>query len=237
MPSLCVCQGISAVECAGSAPSGAPSAGDCSLRNWQATGQLTGVNGQSAAARWAESHAGAELPVADGAASLQEAVADVLTRKAAAVCVEHGVGTLVVVGGVAANSRIRALTEERCRAAGLTLRVPPLRPCTDNGAMIAAVGNLLVHDPQAGEVGSQDAAEVQANRQSRADTAVTSQRGGFPRVHPGGEGRSRSRGHVGVHPSTVHSGSPPAPRTALASRCRPCHRCRMPRWPGWRSTP
>ncbi|MFF0300503.1 tRNA (adenosine(37)-N6)-threonylcarbamoyltransferase complex transferase subunit TsaD [Streptomyces sp. NPDC004562] len=99
---------------------------------------------KTAAARWAEGHAGRELPVADGAASLQEAVADVLTRKAVAACAEHGVGTLVVVGGVAANSRVRSLAEERCRAAGIELRVPPLRLCTDNGAMIAAVGDLLV---------------------------------------------------------------------------------------------
>lgn len=99
---------------------------------------------KTAAARWAEGHAGRDLPVADGAASLQEAVADVLTRKAVAACREHGVGTLVVVGGVAANSRVRAMAEERCRAAGIELRVPPLRLCTDNGAMIAAVGELLV---------------------------------------------------------------------------------------------
>ncbi|BBC92154.1 tRNA (adenosine(37)-N6)-threonylcarbamoyltransferase complex transferase subunit TsaD [Streptomyces rochei] len=99
---------------------------------------------KTAAARWAEGHAGRELPVADGAAALQEAVADVLSRKAVAACAEHGVGTLVVVGGVAANSRVRALTEERCRAAGIELRVPPLELCTDNGAMIAAVGGLLV---------------------------------------------------------------------------------------------
>ncbi|MEW2407792.1 tRNA (adenosine(37)-N6)-threonylcarbamoyltransferase complex transferase subunit TsaD [Streptomyces griseoviridis] len=99
---------------------------------------------KTAAARWAEGHAGRELPVADGAASLQEAVADVLTRKAVAACREHGVGTLVVVGGVAANSRVRSLAEERCRADGIELRVPPLGLCTDNGAMIAAVGDLLV---------------------------------------------------------------------------------------------
>ncbi|MFG2474925.1 tRNA (adenosine(37)-N6)-threonylcarbamoyltransferase complex transferase subunit TsaD [Streptomyces fagopyri] len=99
---------------------------------------------KTAAARWAEGHAGRDLPVADGAASLQEAVADVLTGKAVAACTEHGVGTLVVVGGVAANSRVRSLAEERCRAAGVELRLPPLGLCTDNGAMIAAVGDLLV---------------------------------------------------------------------------------------------
>lgn len=99
---------------------------------------------KTAAARWAEGHGTGGLPVADGAASLQEAVADVLTRKAVAACAEHGVGTLVVVGGVAANSRVRGLAEERCRAAGIRLRVPPMGLCTDNGAMIAAVGDLLV---------------------------------------------------------------------------------------------
>lgn len=99
---------------------------------------------KTAAARWAEGHPAGTLPVADGAASLQEAVADVLTRKAVAACAEHGVDTLVVVGGVAANSRVRSLAEERCRAAGIELRVPPPRLCTDNGAMIAAVGDLLV---------------------------------------------------------------------------------------------
>jgi N6-L-threonylcarbamoyladenine synthase len=49
-----------------------------------------------------------------------------------------------VVGGVAANSRVRSLAEKRCADAGITLRVPPIRLCTDNGAMIAAVGDLLV---------------------------------------------------------------------------------------------
>lgn len=101
---------------------------------------------KTAAARWAESHRlrGEEPPVADGAASLQEAVADVLTRKAVAACKEYEVKTLVVVGGVAANSRVRALAERRCASAGIELRVPPMTLCTDNGAMIAAIGDLLV---------------------------------------------------------------------------------------------
>jgi N6-L-threonylcarbamoyladenine synthase len=101
---------------------------------------------KTAAARWAESYRARGLtpPAADGAASLQEAVADVLTRKALAACAAYGVRTLVVVGGVAANSRVRALAEERCAAAGVELRVPAMTLCTDNGAMIAAVGELLV---------------------------------------------------------------------------------------------
>ncbi|MFD7549980.1 tRNA (adenosine(37)-N6)-threonylcarbamoyltransferase complex transferase subunit TsaD [Streptomyces sp. NPDC059816] len=101
---------------------------------------------KTAAARWVEQHRlrGVEPPVADGAAALQEAVADVLTRKALAACRAHDVKTLIVVGGVAANSRVRALAEQRCAGAGIELRVPPLTLCTDNGAMIAAVGDLLV---------------------------------------------------------------------------------------------
>ncbi|WUT92614.1 tRNA (adenosine(37)-N6)-threonylcarbamoyltransferase complex transferase subunit TsaD [Streptomyces sp. NBC_00667] len=101
---------------------------------------------KTAAARWVEQHRlrGEEPSVADGAAALQEAVADVLTRKALAACRAHHVQTLVVVGGVAANSRVRALAERRCAAAGIELRVPPMTLCTDNGAMIAAVGALLV---------------------------------------------------------------------------------------------
>ncbi|WP_372490904.1 tRNA (adenosine(37)-N6)-threonylcarbamoyltransferase complex transferase subunit TsaD [Actinomadura terrae] len=87
---------------------------------------------------------GARAPLADIAASFQEAVADVLTAKAVAACRAHDVDTLTIVGGVAANGRLRELAAERCAAAGLVLRVPPPRLCTDNGAMIAAVGELLV---------------------------------------------------------------------------------------------
>ncbi|GHF36983.1 tRNA N6-adenosine threonylcarbamoyltransferase [Kitasatospora xanthocidica] len=101
---------------------------------------------KTAAARWVEAQraAGTEPHVPDAAAALQEAIADTLTRKAVRACTDHGIDTLVVVGGVAANSRIRALTERRCAAAGITLRVPALRLCTDNGAMVAAIGDLLV---------------------------------------------------------------------------------------------
>nr|WP_244960607.1 tRNA (adenosine(37)-N6)-threonylcarbamoyltransferase complex transferase subunit TsaD [Pseudoclavibacter chungangensis] len=88
--------------------------------------------------------AGVEVPVADVAASFREAVADVLTRKAVDACTERGVGILVLGGGVAANARVRELAAERAAAAGIELRVPPLRLCTDNGAMIAQLGVLLV---------------------------------------------------------------------------------------------
>ena len=97
---------------------------------------------KTAVARWVEhrERAGEPVPVADVAASFQEAVVDVLTRKAVAACRAEGVDTLLIGGGVAANSRLRALAEERCSAAGIALRVPPARLCTDNGAMVAALG-------------------------------------------------------------------------------------------------
>jgi N6-L-threonylcarbamoyladenine synthase len=101
---------------------------------------------KTSVARWVEARerAGEVVPVADVAASFQEAVADALTTRAVAACREHGVDTLVIGGGVAANSRLRALAEERCDAAGLVLRTPPPKLCTDNGAMVAALGALLV---------------------------------------------------------------------------------------------
>ncbi|HEX2320231.1 MAG TPA: tRNA (adenosine(37)-N6)-threonylcarbamoyltransferase complex transferase subunit TsaD [Streptosporangiaceae bacterium] len=101
---------------------------------------------KTAVARWVEAReaAGQPVPIADVAASFQEAVADVLTRKAVDACLEHGVGHLVISGGVAANSRLRALAQERCEAAGIRLRVPRPGLCTDNGAMVAAFGSDLV---------------------------------------------------------------------------------------------
>src|SRR6201985_2079595 len=84
---------------------------------------------KTAVARWVEAREDAcePVPVADVAASFQEAVADVLTRKAVAACREHGITDLVIGGGVAANSRLRALAAERCAAGGIRLRVPPPR--------------------------------------------------------------------------------------------------------------
>jgi N6-L-threonylcarbamoyladenine synthase len=104
---------------------------------------------KTSVARWVEARqqAGLAVSVPDVAASFQEAVADVLTRKAVDACRAHGVDHLVIGGGVAANSRLRALAQERCAAAGLRLRVPRPGLCTDNGAMVAALGaELLARD-------------------------------------------------------------------------------------------
>jgi len=74
---------------------------------------------------------------------VQEAIVDVLTARMIDACRDHGVGEVVIGGGVAANSRLRALAQARCDSAGLTLRVPRPDLCTDNGAMIAALGSRL----------------------------------------------------------------------------------------------
>ena len=87
---------------------------------------------------------GAAVPVADIAASFEEAVVDVLVTKAVKACQEKKLGTLVMVGGVAANRHLRKKAQEQCDKLGIELRVPPPSLCTDNGAMIAAVGDLLV---------------------------------------------------------------------------------------------
>lgn len=81
---------------------------------------------------------------ADVAASFQEAIVDVLLAKSLAACKSSGIQSLVIAGGVAANSRLRALAEQRCATAGVALRIPAPGLCTDNGAMVAALGSLMV---------------------------------------------------------------------------------------------
>lgn len=101
---------------------------------------------KTAVARYVEKcrRDGVDVPIADVAASFQEAVADVLTLKAVRACTDLGVDTLVLGGGATANSRIRSIAQERCAAAGITLRVPKPRLCTDNGVMIATLGAHVI---------------------------------------------------------------------------------------------
>ena len=101
---------------------------------------------KTAVSRWVQlrEQLGESVVVADVAASFQEAVVDVLTRKAVLACREQGVEDLLIGGGVAANSRLRAMAQGRCEAAGIRLRVPRPGLCTDNGAMVAALGAQMV---------------------------------------------------------------------------------------------
>ena len=101
---------------------------------------------KTAVARWVEAReaAGEPVPVADVAASFQEAVCDVLTRKALDAAVSEGIEDVLIGGGVAANSRLRALAEERAAKHGIRVRVPRPGLCTDNGAMVAALGAEMV---------------------------------------------------------------------------------------------
>ena len=101
---------------------------------------------KTAVARWVEARerAGEPVPVEDVAASFQEAVCDVLTRKAVDAAASEGIEDILIGGGVAANSRLRVLAEERAAAKGIRVRVPRPGLCTDNGAMVAALGAEMV---------------------------------------------------------------------------------------------
>lgn len=101
---------------------------------------------KTAVARWVEQEqkTGNAIMVNDVAASFQEAVVDVLLRKAIDACVTNAVDTLVIGGGVAANSRLRLVAQERCAELKINLRIPSPKLCTDNGAMVAALGSELV---------------------------------------------------------------------------------------------
>ena len=108
------------------------------------------------------------------------------SRRRCAPCASGAWTPSSIVGGVAANARLRAVAQSACDAAGIELRIPPPRLCTDNGAMIAAVGDLLVRsgaepsglgiaaDPSAVLHGAQlPAAAVRSLSHPRSVTTVT----------------------------------------------------------------
>ncbi|HEY2879398.1 tRNA (adenosine(37)-N6)-threonylcarbamoyltransferase complex transferase subunit TsaD [Nocardioides sp.] len=101
---------------------------------------------KTAVARWVETQQrdGVVIDVGDVAASFQEAVCDVLVRKAIDAATDQGIEDILIGGGVAANSRLRAMATERAGAQGIRVRVPRPGLCTDNGAMVAALGAELV---------------------------------------------------------------------------------------------
>ena len=95
-----------------------------------------------------EKQAGREINVNDVAASFQEAVVEVIVDKAVAAAEEYNQKRIVMAGGVASNSRLRELLEERAAVKGIEILRPSPILCTDNGAMIAAAAYYAY---QAGE--------------------------------------------------------------------------------------
>jgi len=100
---------------------------------------------KTAVARWVEAceDAGREVPAADVAASFAAAAADVLVTKTINACRDSDIETLIIGGGFSANSQLREEATRRCAEAGIDVRIPPIRYCTDNGAMIAALGSAV----------------------------------------------------------------------------------------------
>ena len=88
--------------------------------------------------------AGPEVDVADVAASFQEAVVDVQVSKVLGVAKREGLDTVLLGGGVAANSRLRARLAAEAEALGIRLLVPSPALCTDNGAMVACAGSFAL---------------------------------------------------------------------------------------------
>jgi N6-L-threonylcarbamoyladenine synthase len=120
---------------------------------------------KTAVARWVEARQrdGLDVPVADVAASFQEAVCDVLSAKAMDACTATESTDLLIGGGVAANGRLRALLAERAGERGISLRTPRPDLCTDNGAMIAVLGAEIVASggkPSALDIGADSSLPV-----------------------------------------------------------------------------
>jgi N6-L-threonylcarbamoyladenine synthase len=82
-----------------------------------------------------------DLPINDIAASFQFSVAKSLTKRAIACALDHGLNTIVIGGGVAANSGLRNQLQISAETQGIRVLFPPLKYCTDNAAMIACAGS------------------------------------------------------------------------------------------------
>jgi N6-L-threonylcarbamoyladenine synthase len=88
---------------------------------------------------------------------------DVLLSKSLAACKESGIDNLVIAGGVAANSRLREAAKQRCEINKINLSIPPIGLCTDNGAMVAALGSLAINEgvkPSQIGIGADSAASI-----------------------------------------------------------------------------
>ena len=112
---------------------------------------------------------GEQLPVADVAASFQEAVVEVLVEKSIRAAEQYEAETVLLTGGVAANSRLRSLMEERTGAAGLSLVVPPPELCTDNAAMVACAGYYRMLDKRISDLSLDCYANLPLEERGAAD--------------------------------------------------------------------
>lgn len=101
---------------------------------------------KTAVLRWIENYqlTNQNLPVNDIAASFQKAVVEVLVKKSFKAAKDIGIETIVIGGGVAANSALRELANSEANKQNLQVRIPRPSLCTDNGAMVAALGAELL---------------------------------------------------------------------------------------------
>lgn len=101
---------------------------------------------KTAVARWIEGQQaqGHEIPVDDVCASLADSVATVLAKKAMRGCEHYDSSTLIVGGGFSANSQLRTKLHEYGAKQHVEVRIPDIKLCTDNGAMVAMLGVNLV---------------------------------------------------------------------------------------------
>ncbi len=96
-----------------------------------------------------EARAGGALPISDVCdlcAAFQEAAVDVLVTKARRALAESGLRRLALVGGLAANSRLRERMAELATELGIETHFPPIALCTDNAAMIGAVADGMLRE-------------------------------------------------------------------------------------------
>lgn len=99
---------------------------------------------KTAVLRHLEQHPATAASIPEVCAAFSESVNDSLTAKTVQAALDFECRTIVVGGGFTANSRFRELLLERAGQAGLEVRIPPLKFCTDNGAQIAALGAVLL---------------------------------------------------------------------------------------------
>jgi N6-L-threonylcarbamoyladenine synthase len=98
---------------------------------------------KTAVLRHVRAHQG-ELDLPGVAASFQEAVVDVQVSKILRAAGEEGLDTVLLAGGVAANSRLRGKLERAAAERHVRVLAPSLRLCTDNGAMVACAGTFAL---------------------------------------------------------------------------------------------